>query len=98
MLDPVMVRREPVLDAPQHRLRPAGDVDLAVDAANVGLDGVGAEIGQLRDFGVAFALRDQRQYLGFTVAEALAPPRPVEPWCAACSRRSFTDDRLTGVN
>ena len=66
-------------DAPQHSLGAAADVDLAVDRADVGLHGVGAQVGQAGDLGVALALGDERQDLRFPVAEAFAPAGPVQP-------------------
>ena len=66
-----MVRSEAVVHTPQDSLGPAADADLAVDRADVGLHGVGAEIGQRRDLGVALALGDEGQDLRLTIAEAL---------------------------
>jgi hypothetical protein len=61
-------RGEAISDAPQHRLRAAGDIDLSVNdidlpvnPTDVGLHRVGAQDGQYGHFGVAFALRDQGQ-------------------------------------
>jgi hypothetical protein len=50
-------------DAPEDGLGAACDVDLAVDGADVGLDGVGAEVGECGDLGVAAALGDQGEDL-----------------------------------
>ena len=83
VVDAVVVGGEAVVDAPQHGLGAAGDADLAVDGADVGLDGVGAEEGQRGDVGVALALGDQGEDLGLTVAQALAAAGPVEPVRAA---------------
>ena len=87
MFDTVVVRSEAVLDAPQDSLGPAADADLAVDRADVGLHGVGAEIGQRRDLGVALALGDESQDLGLAIAEAFASAGPIQPRGAARPRR-----------
>jgi hypothetical protein len=61
--DAVAVGGESVGDASEDGLGAAGDVDLAVDGADVGLDGVRAEVGQCGAFRVAAALGDQRRGL-----------------------------------
>ena len=63
MVNAVMIRREAVMDAPEHGLRTTRDVDLAVDRADVGLHGVRAEEGECRHLGIALALSDQGQDL-----------------------------------
>ena len=87
VIDAVVVGGEAVVDAPQHRLGAAADVDLPVDRADVGLHGVGAEEGQGGDLGVALALGDQGEDFGFPVGQALAATRPVQPAGAAGARR-----------
>src|SRR5687768_8351023 len=59
VFDAVVVGCEAVTNAPQNRLGAAGDLDLAVDGSDVGLDGVRAEMGQGCHLGVAVALSDQ---------------------------------------
>src|SRR5690349_17996000 len=94
VLDAVVVRRETVLDTPEHGLSPAGHADLAVDRANVGLHGVGTQISQPRHVGVALALGDECEDLGLTVAEAFAAARPVQAGRTARSRRGGADHGL----
>ena len=91
MLDAVVVGQEPVVHAPQHGLGAAVDVDLAVERADVGLDGVGAQVGQGGDLGVALALGDQRQDLRLAVGEALSPAGPLQ----AAPVRDLVGDSLT---
>ena len=67
-----MVRREAVFHTPQDSLGPTADVDLAVDGADVGLDGVRAEVGECGDLGVAPALGDQGEDFCFAVGEAFS--------------------------
>src|SRR4249919_3028125 len=69
-----MIRRERMLHTPQDSLGTATDVDLPADRADVGLHGVGAEVGQLRDLGVALTLGDERQDLRFSIADSFASP------------------------
>src|SRR3954464_15714951 len=45
VVDPVVVGGEAVVDAPQDCLGATGDTDLAVERADVGLHGVGRQIG-----------------------------------------------------
>ena len=54
----VMIGREAVVYAPQHRLSSTAGVDFSVDRANVGFHGVGAQICQPGDVGVAQRVRD----------------------------------------
>ena len=77
VLDAVVVGGEAVGDAPEDGLGAAAGVDFAVDAADVGLDGVRAEVGQPGDVGVVFALGDEGEDLGFAVGEAFAASGPV---------------------
>ena len=98
VFDAVMIRREAVVDPPEDGLRPAADIDLAVDRADVGLHGVGAEVGQLGDLGVALALGDKGQDLGLPIAESFASTGPVEPDGAARTRRNVADDHLSGMH
>src|SRR4051794_6658931 len=79
VLDPVVIWREAVPDAPEHRLGPAAGADLAIDRADVGLHRVRAEVGQVRHLGVAHALGDEREDLRLPVGEAFAATRPVQP-------------------
>ena len=72
-------RVEPVVDAPQHGVGSAGHADLAVGGADVGLDGVDAEVHHLGDLGVGPALRDEREDLRLAIGEAFGAPGPVEP-------------------
>src|SRR5215218_6665355 len=76
VFDAVVIRGEAVFDTPQHGLGSAADADLAVDRADVRLHGVRTQKGQPCDVGVALALRDERQNLGFPVAETFSAPRP----------------------
>src|SRR5829696_9855640 len=78
-----MVGGEAVPNPPQHCLGAARDIDLAVDGSDVGLHRVRAETGQRCHLGVAVALGDQRQYLGFPVGKSLASSRPVQSIDAA---------------
>src|SRR5664279_283560 len=78
VVDAVVVGSEPVPDAPEDGLGAATDLDLAVDRADVGLDGVRAEEAQRSDLGVVLALGDEGENLGFAVGESLASARPVE--------------------
>ena len=61
-----------MLRTPQVSLGSTADSDLAVDRADVGLDGIRAEICQRGDLGVALALRDERQDLRLSIAEPFA--------------------------
>jgi hypothetical protein len=58
----VMIGCEAVADAPQNRVRAAGNVDLAIDRSDVGLHRVRAEVGQRCHLSVAMALGDERQF------------------------------------
>ena len=78
VLDAVVVGIEAVPHAPEHCLGPAGRIDLAVQVANVGLDGVRAEMGQPRDLRVALPLGDQREDLRLPVRQPLGTSGPVE--------------------
>src|SRR3954452_20147078 len=84
VVDASMVGAEAVLDTPQHGLGAAGDADLAVRGADVGLDRVRTEVGERGDVVVRFALGDQREDLRLTVAESLRFARPLEPDVDAC--------------
>jgi hypothetical protein len=77
VFDAVVVRDEAVVDAPEDCLGAAGDVDLAIDRADVGLDRVRAEEGQRCYLGVAFALRYQGKDLRLAVVRP--SPRPGGP-------------------
>ena len=98
VVDAVVVGGEAVADAPQHGLRPAGDADLAIDRADVGLDGVGAEVGQCRDLGVALALGDQGEDLRLAVGEAFARPGQSSPGALRAPARRVADHDLAGVD
>ena len=95
MFDAVVVRREGVLDAPQDSLGPTADFDLAVDRPDVRLHGVGAEICQRRDLGIALALRNEGQDLRLSIAEPFASAGPIESNGAARPRWRITYDRLS---
>jgi hypothetical protein len=71
VLDPALVGQEPVVHAPENCLGPAVDVDLAVEHADVGLDGVGTEVGQRCDLGVVLALGDEGEDRRLTIGEPL---------------------------
>src|SRR4029079_8897568 len=79
----VMLRSQAVFDTREHALSTAADADLAVDRADVRLHGVGAQVREPCDVGVALALGDECQNLGFTIAEAFAASWPVEAGGAA---------------
>ncbi len=98
VVDAVVVGSEAVVHAPEHSLGAAGDVDLAVDGADVGLDGIGAEEGQRRDVGVALALGDQSQDLGLAIGQSLVPAGPVQTHGGASAAWWVADDGLAGVN
>jgi len=63
VVDPVVVRAEPVPHTPDHRLGAALHLDLPVDRADVALHRVGGEVRERRDLLVALALRDEREDL-----------------------------------
>src|SRR4029079_19554120 len=98
VFDAVVVRREAMTDAPEHGLGSAADLHLAVDRPNVGLHGVGAQVGQPCHVGIALALRDESEDLGLAVAESLAATGPVKSDGASCARWSVTDYHLAGVD
>ena len=85
-----------VLDAPQDGVRSRGHADSSVRGADVGLDGVDAEVHDRGDLDVGLALRDERKDLGFAVGEALAASWPIQsnrqsrPWWR------IADDDLAG--
>jgi hypothetical protein len=79
VFDAVVVGGEAACDTPENGLGAAGDVDPAVDGADVGLDGIGAEIGQSGDVGVVFALGDQRQDLRLSITEPFTSAGPIKP-------------------
>src|SRR5687768_8777256 len=97
VFDAVVVGCEAVADPPQNRLGAAGDIDLAVDGSDVGLHRVRAEMGQGCHLGVAVALGDLRQNLGFPVGKSLASSRPVQPIDAAGPKGWIADHHLTGM-
>src|SRR5918912_1059740 len=97
-LDAPVVRSEAVLHAPEDRLRATAGVDLAIDRADVGLHGVGAEVGQVGYLRVAHPLGDERQDLGFAVGQPLASAWPVEPRGTAHPVRWVADDHLARVH
>src|SRR6478735_3336993 len=97
VLDPAFVGQEPVVHAPENCLGPAVDVDLAVEPADVGLDGVGTEVGQGCDFGVVLTLGDEGEDLRLTIAEPFAASGPVTTLGAALGCRG-TDHDLSGVH
>src|SRR5215212_2945886 len=76
VFDAVVVWREAVFDTPEHGLGSAADADFAVDRADIRLHGVRAQKGEPCDVGVAHALGDERQNLGFAVAEPFSAPWP----------------------
>ena len=98
VFDAAMVRGEAVIHPPQHRLGTAADAELAVNRSDVGLHGVGAQVGKSRDVGVALALSDQRQDLSLAIAESFAAAGPVQPGDAARSLGHIADDGLPGVH
>ncbi len=73
-----MVGREAVRDAPEHGLGAAGHVDLLVNAPDIRLHSVGAEVGERGDVSVALALGDEGEDLGLEVGESFVPPGPVK--------------------
>ena len=94
MFDAVVVGSEAVVYPPEDGLGSAADVDFAVDRPDVGLHGVGAEVGQPRHVGVALALGDEGEDLGFSVAETFASPGPIKADRAAPARRDIADDHF----
>ena len=79
LVDAAVVGGEAVVDSPEDRLGATCYRGLAVDPADIGLHGVGAQVGQGGDVGVAFALRDQREYFRFTVGEPFTAAGQFEP-------------------
>ena len=73
-----------------------GDPHLAVGRADVGLDGVDAEVHQLGQLGVGLALRDEGDDLGLAVGEAFGATGPIEPGVHAGSWWRIADDDLAG--
>lgn len=98
MVEAVVVGGEAVVYAPEDGLGAAGDADLAVGGANVGLDRVRAQVGELGDLGVAFSLGDQGQDLALAVAQPFAAPGPVQPGRGLCPGRWIADNPLAGVD
>src|SRR4029453_5155278 len=76
-----LVRLEAVLDAPQHGLRAPLDAHLAVGGADVGLDGVDAQVAAIGDLLVGEPLGDQGADLRLPHREPLllAGPGAVGP-------------------
>src|SRR6476620_9485905 len=97
VVDAMVVSGESVSDAPQDGLGAARHLDLAVDGADVGLDGVRAKESSGGDLGVAFALGDQREYLGFPVREPFVSAWPVQADCRTGPRGRVADDDVAGV-
>src|SRR5947209_6886997 len=84
-------------ESPQHGPGAAVDIELAVDRADVGLDGIRAQVGQPRHVGIALALGDQRENLRLALAESLAATGPVLSGSAACPAAGLADHHLAGV-
>src|SRR6476620_11664865 len=98
VVDAIVVSGESVSDAPQDGLGAAGHLDLAVDGADVGLDGVRAKESRGGDLGVAFALGDQREYLGFPVSEPFVSAGPVLADGRTGSTGRVADHDLAGMH
>src|SRR5215203_985846 len=104
VVDAVAIWCEAVSDSPEDGLGAAVDADLAVAAADVGLDGVGAEVGEPGHVGVAEALGDEGEDLGLAVGQAFAAARPVQAvggaWPGGCRADDGVPvvDRAQGVD
>ena len=96
MIDAVVIRREPVADAPQNGVGPRRYTDLAIGRSDVRLHRVDTQIHHGRDLGVRLSLRDQREHLGFAIGETFGTSGPLKSGRGAGSLRRLADDDLPG--
>ena len=95
MFDAVMVRRESVIHTPQDSLGPTADSDLAVDRADVRLHGIRAEIRQLRDLGIALALRNEARISDSrSLSPSLGRANRVQRRCAPAAQHCHPHRRV----
>jgi hypothetical protein len=98
VFDAVLVWSAAVFDTPEDGLGSAAGIDFAVDRADEGLHGVGAEVGHLATTALLLPWVMSARISGLSIAETYAPPGPVNAHGAAPAWRNVAGDHLAGMH